>query len=254
MIDSVAGERTLLILGNSVSLPPREAPPDAPVTSYPERLRVQLAPMAWRTETRIVSGATVGDIEKTASAFLPILAPDAVVIQLGIVDCTPRPLRESERIRLSTLRPVVLQNLVISLIHRYRAEIIGRRALIQKTPIEPFTQLFHRLAAHSRSVAEHVVALPIFPATASILRRNPRLAVEIDKYNSAMGMEPGIKMPKTDEVLGGFSPDDICAAPESVHLNQQGHDLVARYVEAWLLRVTTERQRSGAASSETNPR
>ncbi len=80
----------------------------------------------------------------------------------------------------------------------------------------------------------NVAVLPIFPTTRVILSGNPLLAVEIDKYNDAMRMDPRAVMLESVEGFGGASIEDLCVAPESVHLNQRGHDLIANAVKRWL--------------------
>ena len=228
------------MLGNSVSLPPAEAPAHNPVRSYPELLHEFLQPRGWRIEKRIVSGATVEDIERTASVTLPQLGADAIVIQLGIVDCAPRPLRESEREIVGRIRPAMLRNLIISIIHRYRAELIDRRGLIQRTPIEPFRQSFHRLVEQCLLATQHVAVLPILPATAANRARNRRVEAEIAKYNEAMRKEPHITMPEVEVLFRGISIETLCITQESVHLNQRGHDLIARFLEGWLRPLTPD--------------
>lgn len=228
----------LLVLGNSVSLAPEEAPANKPVRSYPELLHERLETKGWRIEKRIASGATVEEIERAANLTLPQLRPDAIVIQLGIVDCTPRPLRSSERRALGRLRPSLLRGLIISLIHRYRGTLIDVRSLIQRTPIEPFRRSFHRLVEQSLLSTRHVAVLPILPATASIRARNRRLDTEIAKYNDAMRMESHITMPEVADLLQGISMEDLCIAPDSVHLNQGGHELIAQFLERWLSSLT----------------
>ena len=232
----MATERILLVLGNSVS----QAPPEAaePVFPYPDLLQERLKSAGWRVEQRSASGATVEEIERTARAALPQLCPSAVVIQLGIVDCAPRPLRPLERNLLGHVRPSALRNWFVALIHEHRAAIIGRRRLIQRMEIAPFREHFRRLVDQCLAVASKVSILPIFPATESILARNPRLAAEIGKYNEAMRTDPRAVALDAEDVFGGVSIEALCAAPESVHLNQRGHDLIARRLECWLLKAT----------------
>ena len=229
----MAIERILLVLGNSVSLPPPEAV-GAPVIPYPALLRERLKPAGWRVEERSSSGATVAEIERTARNTLPRLQPAAVVIQLGIVDCAPRPLRPWERRLLERLQPRRLRDRIVAFLHEHRAPVIRRRGLIQKTDITAFREHFRRLLDDCLPATSAVAILPIFPATGAILARNPRLAAEIDKYNDAMSMDPRAVTLDSVEVFGAVSIEDLSITPESVHLNQRGHDFIARAAERWL--------------------
>lgn len=229
----MGSERVLLILGNSVSMSPPEAKND-PVTCYPDLLRKRLGGEGWRVEHRSSSGATVDDIERTARQLAPELRPAAIVIQLGIVDCAPRPLRPSERDFLERVRPRLLRTAMVRFLHEYRATVIRYRGLIQRTDIVSFREHFRRLLEDCLAVTSRVAILPIFPATESILARNPRLAAEIDKYNAVMRSDPRAVMFDAGEVFDGASIEALSVAPESVHLNQRGHELMAARLERWL--------------------
>lgn len=225
--------RVLLVLGNSVSLPPPEA--RGSVVPYPDLLEQRLAPLGWRTRRECASGATVDEIERTARALLPELHPSAVIIQLGIVDCAPRPLHPWERGLLGRLWPSSLRDWVVDVIHRHRAWIIEHRGLIQRTALAKFREHFGQLVSSCLASTESVAILPIFPATESILARNPRLAVEIGKYNEAMRTNPRALAFDAKDLFGASPIESLFVAPESVHLNQHGHDLLARRLETWLL-------------------
>ena len=84
---------TVLIVGNSVSMPPA---PDVP--GYPERLAAMTAGR-WSMETLIKSGETIEQMERDVLAAIA-RRPDRVVIQVGINECAPRPLSVAERERL----------------------------------------------------------------------------------------------------------------------------------------------------------
>jgi lysophospholipase L1-like esterase len=238
----LTSERILLILGNSVSMSPPEAA-NIPVTCYPDLLRERLGAAGWGVEHRSSSGAAVDDIGRTARQIAPELHPAAVVIQLGIVDCAPRPLRPSEREFLERIRPRLLRSAIVRFLHEFRATVIRYRGLIQRTEIASFEQHFRQLLEDCLAVTSRVAILPIFPATSSILARNPRLATEIDKYNAVMRSDPRAVVFAASEVFDGASIEALSVAPESVHLNQRGHELVAACVERWLRsaeRVGTE--------------
>jgi lysophospholipase L1-like esterase len=214
------------------------SPPEAkdhPVTCYPDLLRERLVERGWRVEHHSSSGATVADIERTAREIAPALRPAAVVIQTGIVDCAPRPLRDSEREFLERLRPRLLRTAVVRFLHKFRATIIRHRGLIQRLEIVSYREHFGKLLDACLRSTSRVVILPIFPATESILARNPRLATEIDKYNEVMRSDPRAQMFDAGELFGGASIESLSVTSESVHLNQRGHDLIAAGIEKWLL-------------------
>jgi len=194
-----------------------------------------LAERGWVVHNHSVDGGTVRDIERAAALALASHRPTAIVIQVGIVDCAPRPLAFWERELLSHVRPDRLRNRIVAFLHEHRAAIIARRRLIQSTPLPEFTQSLERLAERCLSATSHVAALPIFPATSEVLARNPLLRSEIDKYNDAMRRwSERLRFFEVKETVGETPIESLAATPESVHLNQRGHELVAEALCSWL--------------------
>src|SRR5437899_4371430 len=87
----VTEPRHWLLIGNSVSLAPSAA-----VVPYPE-LVTGVARDSWRLHALIRSGATVEEIEPDATALMATHQLAAVVLQVGINECAPRPLSASQR-------------------------------------------------------------------------------------------------------------------------------------------------------------
>lgn len=223
--------RRLLVLGNSVSLVPKKENPA--VKPYPSLLAERLKDHD--VVNASVDGGTAGAILEVALTEVSRLQPSAVVLQAGIVDCTPRPLKPRERALLAEVRPGALRNWSVALIHQYRAEIIGLRGLIQSTPLAAFESDYRRLTEACRTGATRVAALAIFPPTSAVLRRNPSLPGEIASYNDAIRRSSrDVRVFETSELFGSTPIDALCVSPESVHLNQEGHSLIAGVLHAWI--------------------
>jgi lysophospholipase L1-like esterase len=129
----------------------------------------------------------------------------------------------------------VLQRRIIRFLHDHRAGLIRRRRLIQLTPLAVFRETAARIIEASQVDGRAVAVLPILPAPIQVRRRNPLLAREIEAYNAALRSVCGpARFFEVEELIGARGIDDIAAGPESVHLNQEGHILLADRLAEWL--------------------
>ena len=170
-------QRRLLIVGNSVSMPP-----SAGTDAFPERLARMLAG-AWETTTIIRSGATVEEMEPDVVDALRA-RPDALVVQVGINECAPRPLGVAGRARLGRLQPAWLRERIIGIIHRFRPHIIRMRPLAQFTPVDRFGASVARIA---RAAREHGSAMLLLPVTGVTAIEGTGL------FGTAFSMKPTIR-------------------------------------------------------------
>src|SRR2546422_2423866 len=92
----------LLLVGNSVSQSPMQG-----VAAYPELLEARLNDQ-WRVVKIIRGGQTVDQFEPEIVTALEETAPRALILQVGINECGPRPLKRQERERLGRVRPAWL--------------------------------------------------------------------------------------------------------------------------------------------------
>lgn len=217
----------VLVVGNSVSKPPPELPG---IPGYPERLERLLAGR-WRMERIIEQGRTLDEFVPRALRALREWRPDALVLQVGHVDCAPRPLTRRERNLLSLVRPARLQARIIRFIHDHRPAIIRWRGLKQFTPLPRFQASLMELLDATAQAECGVVILPITHVTARAEVREPFYNREIDRYNVVLrsgGLRPGVLFIEPGDLFAGLAPEDYAAAPESVHWNDAGHERVAR--------------------------
>jgi lysophospholipase L1-like esterase len=220
---------TLLVIGNSVSLPP------APnVAAYPELVAARLAG-TWHVRTVIHSGATIEQMEGDVQQALDE-RPDCVVLQVGINECAPRPLSVAERERLGRLRPLTLRHYIIRAIHHLRPHIIRMRALHQFTPLPRFVEAVARTLAYAAERGARVLVLPLTPVTATAERRTPYSTREIVRYNAALAgfAGPRVDVVSAAAIFGDRTADELCMSPDTVHLSASAHEAIATYVVRWL--------------------
>ena len=223
------GARRLLIVGNSVSLPPAPG-----IAAYPERL-ADMMQGRWIIDTLLRSGETIEQMEADILAALAA-RPSRLVLQVGINECAPRPLGARERDALGRLRPLLLRGLIIRMLHRYRPQIIRARRLQQFTPLPRFVDAVTRILAAARRVDCRVLILPITTVTAVAERRTPFTNREVARYNEALRISAGntAAFASQHELFADAPADDLCATPETVHLSGAAHQRIAEFVAAWV--------------------
>ena len=221
--------RRLLVVGNSVSMPPQPG-----VAPYPERLAT-LARDRWQIATIIRSGGTIEEMEPDVLAALDT-RPDALVVQVGINECAPRPLGPAGRARLGTLEPQWLRDRIIGVLHRWRPQIIRLRPLAQFTTLDRFAVSVSRIARAARAAGVRVLLLPITEVTTIAEMRTPFTNREVARYNRALqdAAGDGVAWIDVAVLFPNQTPDAFCHAPETVHWSAASHQRVAEYLAAWL--------------------
>lgn len=224
-------ENKLLVVGNSVSQVPSE---NETVEPYPDLLEEGLPD--WRVLREIHGGETVEELEERAAPRIRDEQPDATVLQTGIVDSAPRPLKRWERRLLGRVRPERLKRLVIGFLHDYRPQIIRFRGPNQFTPVEDFEPALRRLVRTALDHGSGVVVLPITHVTERMEERQPRYNEHIQRYNEAIQSLDAdqIWTPTVDEIMGGLEAPEYVVDPESVHLGQEGHRRIADVLQSLL--------------------
>lgn len=222
--------RRLLIVGNSVSLPPREG-----VSAYPELLEAQLG-RQWAVYRIIRSGKTIDEFESEVVTGLNEIEPQALVLQVGINECAPRPLRRSERDRLERLRLRLLKSLIIRCIHQFRPQIIRFRGLNQLTELAVFAECVKGIVAICASLRCPVIILPIMSVTSATEARQPMINREIGRYAEMLKSlnSRSVFYLEQRKLFGDRGPNDFCITQESVHLNSWAHEQIASHVANWL--------------------
>lgn len=228
--DSRSPTGRILIVGNSVSEAHR-----FDGSAYPDLLERRLGD-GWRTHRIIRGGATVDALAPAVEAALDGQPFTALVLQVGITECAPRPLGLTERALLGRVRPGWLQARIVRLLHDYRPQIIRAR-LKQFVPVPKFTLIVGRLIGRARQLGVAVLILPITSVTDMYELRSPFTNREIARYNRVLQTfaAPGITWVDQGELLGNMPVARAVVAPDEVHLSQAAHHAIADYIERWLV-------------------
>lgn len=108
---------------------------------------------------------------------------DIVLFQAGIVDCAPRPVKESTKKIISKL-PLFIKNKIIKYLHDNRSSILKRGNVYVKTEKNVFYNTYKLLINKASVDYKAVYIINICPTNNEIELRSPGIKKNIDAYNA----------------------------------------------------------------------
>ena len=150
---------------------------------------------------------------------------DIVVVQLGIVDCAPKALRENER-KLVLRLPGPLRRLIHGFLRRNYARIVQWRDLTYVSEGR-FTENLESFRNHFKGC--RFVVVPIAPPNRGYQLKNPLIERNINNYNRVL--ERVFPEEFAGEAFAGADPN-VLFVSDHHHLSIQGHAAVASAVTA----------------------
>lgn len=154
---------------------------------------------------------------------LLLYEPDVVVLQLGIVDCAPRVLRDKE---IAILSAVGLSKVTRKVISKHHAFLSNLRN-IRHTSAEYFKKNLSQVYSLFHSHAIKVVYIPIAPACLGYKLKSPSIENSILHYNMIISNYTDIFF---GDIYSESCPEEIFLT-DFHHLNSSGHLIVSRYLE-----------------------
>lgn len=210
--------KKVLILTDSLGVPrmrPERLTDDA---CWVYRL-VDAASDRFRFRLSTVPGLDSRQLLAMARLYHAAIAPDVIVLQVGIVDAYPRALK---RIELSVLArfPGVLSRFFHALVKRFYAQLVRLRNIHYVEPEE-----FRRNLLDLRSLFPdtRILVVPVAPATQDYRRRNPLVGQSIVDYNGILGEVFGAGLLK--DCFAGEPPEAVVAS-DNHHLSERGNERV----------------------------
>lgn len=152
------------------------------------------------------------------------------VLQVGIVDCAPRPIPKELRRVIGRL-PSSVGTPTISFLHNNRPRIQGLGLRWRNTRPRRFASSFQQILNAVQSYSEQVYVLNICPTSEPTASHSPGLSESIQLYNGfisdAVAAAPTFV--HLIDVHGTVSKDpDRCLLPDGIHLSCDGHDEIFR--------------------------
>lgn len=157
--------------------------------------------------------------------------PDIVILQLGIVDCAPRLLNNTERVILKRL-PKYLANSYIKVVKKYRKRKLSNTFV---SPQKFESNLLNYLDRCKRNIVEKVLIIKIPIPTKKMIDKNPLILKNVTIYNKIY--DSLAKKYSFVKCLNPLSPSkyDINIYTDGYHPNKEGNEFVFKSLEQELL-------------------
>ena len=151
---------------------------------------------------------------------LEFVRPDVIILHLGIVDCAPRRIFENYILRANAL--------LLKMIFKYSIWKIskGKYPSWAVVPEKKFEMNFENyLKRCKKSGIRKVVLISIGNPGPSMIRRNPRIAENVDHYNSVL-YRLSEKYDFVENVMPLKNPEMTDYLPDGYHISPCGHDKI----------------------------
>jgi hypothetical protein len=230
---------TLAVLSDSLGLPRATPAMVTPKQTWPVLLRAAggvdvVDVVAGREAIAVedvvhigIGGATVHQLQSQLG-YGTACAPNAVVVQCGIVDCAPRALRRWER---DALARVPGGKRVAKLVENNARQLRAWRD-VAFTPPEAFAAAV--TAMRDKAQPAPLLWVGIAPASADYERAVPGIQARVQRYNALLSRVLGDRYVDVDGLLG-VADGGLCA--DHHHLTAGGHAFVAQRVRSRLNEV-----------------
>lgn len=167
-----------------------------------------------------IGGGTIEDLYNQA-AYLNSFNPDFVIIQSGIVDCTPRALTKTESHILNKYK--ITQKILTLILKEKTTKFLRKHRRCKYTSIVKFLEyakMFKLTFNESK-----VIFVGIMPASSNYEKKVPGVTKSINLYNKKLS-----EIFKENFIeTSCFSFDKIMS--DNIHLNLEGNRLLASIVE-----------------------
>lgn len=216
---------TIRVYGDSISLPRAGEGVNAEC-SWPEVVERELGPEC-HVINRSLGGATISELHALQMRDKLYFSGNGgvVILRLGIVDCTPRPVSPKTRERIGKL-PEFIRKHIVAYLHENRKRIITEGYSLNSPP-QLFNLLYDQMV--KQAVADGVcICVGIGPVSDSMADRNPALRYEINSYNAAIReivdrYDKAYYVDVAEEVNGA---DDGGLLADGHHNNRAAHEKI----------------------------
>ncbi len=212
-------KKNILIVGDSLGLPRENLSYDK---TWPYKLISSLPDYHFicklqRALTSVmINSGVVGD-------WLEYYKPQAVVLQVGIVDCSPRYIKNGGFLmKLLGVSPSFIRKTVWSLIKKY-----GSRSSknVDVNIVDFESNLLKYINRCEKSGVERIFIIKIAKSGSAMINRNPEVLNQIIAYNKVI-QKLGDSRQNCIIISELEQSDDKCFLEDGYHLNEFGNELL----------------------------
>jgi acyl-CoA thioesterase-1 len=204
------------------------------INNFPAFHFIDRSKRASTVERLTTEGGDVTNVKQGAD-LLEYYAPDIVILQLGIVDCSPRYVNKNNFfVKLLYRSPKKIQSVIFSLIKKYTV----RKPKYAFVSQEKFRKALEEYITRAMQKQTRILAITIAPPTDEFVRKSPHIGTSIAAYNN-------IYNHLSTQYSNFFVVDPFNAdininsiALDEFHVNSEGNSIVFRNVKEALQKLT----------------
>lgn len=218
--------KKVLFITDSLGLPRLNPEPVYDEQSWPNIVASELEGN-YRFYFYTVAGLHTAMLRQALAFQVGAFKPDIIVLQVGIVDCSPRALKENERKVLQRL-PGTIANVIHKYIKKNYSSIVKARN-ITYVDLDSFLNNLQAINEYFKGVK--FIVIPIAPSNSKYEHKNPLIREYIANYNAVLkdvfndGFVEQLWQDKDTEKL--FLSDNH-------HLSVYGNSVVAKQLQIQL--------------------
>ncbi len=234
----------IAILADSLALPRPEGEGNISYEStYPYLLIDSLRRQFGAQAPLIIEGGrrrrTIEYVLDDWQELVELRGADVVIVHVGIVDCAPRVFLRREASAVARVRPVKLRDFIFSFVHKHRRRIVTLRKKVY-VPADRFRRHVRETIGRARRDGlKSLVFVNIITPPVEMEERSPGFQRNVAIYNRVLEEEANepwihlIDMNGLVEKEGGVEK----LLFDGIHINEAGHELLARELETHILSV-----------------
>ena len=171
---------------------------------------------------------------------------DFGILQLGIIDCAPRPIPNRARKVIANF-PTPIRNRTVNFLHKHRAFIQKNLWSFQITPVKKFRKEFDRMLGNMDRLCNHVFIIMIIPGKPSIEEHSPGLIEATQRYNQEIEtISRKYRNTTLIDVYEQLSADPGKYLTDDLHITKEAHKLI--WDELYESMVQTEKNQQPSQS------
>jgi len=238
-MEDKASRMKISILADSLALPREDVGGERMLeVTYPylmdQSLRRRYGSDAPLVMERGMRRRTIEYVLDEWNELVELRKPEVVVVHVGIVDCAPRVFLRREHAFVARIKFTPLRERILKFAHDHRRAIILRRPRVY-VPLPRFEKhVVEVVEKAERDQVRLLVFINIITPPDHVEARSPGFQRNVDMYNQVLNAQARyshvqlLDLNRLLQTEGGSATLTV----DGIHLNERGHNIVARELES----------------------